>query len=33
MAQPFYLDDMRKLEIGVDEVGRGPMFGRVLQRL
>ena len=29
MAQPFYLDDMRKLEIGVDEVGRGPMFGRV----
>lgn len=29
MAQPFYLDDISKIEIGVDEVGRGPMFGRV----
>ena len=29
MAQPFYLDDISKFEIGVDEVGRGPMFGRV----
>ena len=29
MAQPFYLDDDTKFEIGVDEVGRGPMFGRV----
>lgn len=29
MAQAFYLDDNTKLEIGVDEVGRGPMFGRV----
>ena len=29
MAQAFYLDDETKFEIGVDEVGRGPMFGRV----
>ena len=29
MPQAFYLDDDTKFEIGVDEVGRGPMFGRV----
>ena len=29
MTTHFYLDDENKYEIGVDEVGRGPMFGRV----
>ena len=27
--QPYYNDDPNIIEIGVDEVGRGPMFGRV----
>jgi ribonuclease HII len=27
--KPFFLDDAAILEIGVDEAGRGPMFGRV----
>jgi ribonuclease HII len=25
----FYYDDLNKIEIGVDEAGRGPLFGRV----
>ena len=27
--QKYYLEDPSIIEIGVDEVGRGPMFGRV----
>ena len=27
--EKFYNLETRKLEIGIDEVGRGPMFGRV----
>ena len=26
---PFYNDDTDILEVGVDEAGRGPLFGRV----
>jgi ribonuclease HII len=26
---PFYNEDMNVIEIGIDEVGRGPLFGRV----
>ena len=25
----YYTEDLAKLEIGVDEAGRGPLFGRV----
>ena len=27
--QPIYHEDMSKMEIGIDEAGRGPLFGRV----
>ena len=29
MLKPFYYDEKDILEIGVDEAGRGPLFGRV----
>ena len=29
VLKPYYNDDTEIIEIGVDEVGRGPMFGRV----
>jgi len=29
MIAPFYQDDIDIKEIGVDEAGRGPLFGRV----
>ncbi len=29
MIKPFYLEDSTSIEMGIDEVGRGPMFGRV----
>jgi ribonuclease HII len=29
VLEKFYNLETRKLEIGIDEVGRGPMFGRV----
>ena len=29
MIEPFFQDDLNINEIGVDEAGRGPLFGRV----